>query len=156
MAKLKTPKLKIAIGSDHAGFQTKQMLAEFLEKSGFDVVDFGTHSEERADYPDYAKRVAKAVAAGKCDKGVLACGTGIGMSITANKVKGIRAAAPWSVATAKLASEHNWANVLCVPSRFVSGSGIKKIVMAWLKTPPETGGRHERRIKKIRDLELNR
>lgn len=146
-------KLKIALGADHAGFLVKEELFKYLSAKGYGVVDLGTHSEESTDYPDYALLVAKAVASGRCDRGILACGSGLGMCIAANKVKGIRAVTPWSVPVAKLAAEHNWANVVCVPSRFVSISSIKKIVGAWLATPFDKSGRHERRVKKIRKME---
>lgn len=145
--------MKIALGADHAGVDVKQALIEVLTKHGCDVVDFGTHSEESVDYPDFALLVAKAVSSGRCDRGILACGTGLGMAMAANKVKGIRAGSVWSVPVAKLAAEHNWCNVLCVPSRFVSLNEIKKIVAAWLNTPFNKGGRHERRVKKILKIE---
>ena len=146
-------KIKIALGSDHAGFLVKKELFNQLVLDGFKVIDLGTHSEDSSDYPDYAARVAKAVASGRCDRGILACGTGLGMCIAANKVKGIRAATPWSIKTAKLAAQHNWCNILCVPSRFLSVPSIKKIVHAWLSTPYDKGVRHERRIKKILKIE---
>ena len=146
-------KIKIALGSDHAGYSVKKELFNKLVEDGFKVIDLGNHSEESADYPDFAARVAKAVASGRCDRGILACGSGLGMAIAANKVKGIRAATPWSIKTAKLASQHNWVNVLCVPARFLSIQSINKIVHAWLATPYEKGGRHERRIEKISKIE---
>lgn len=146
-------KFRIALGGDHAGFKTKADLIAFLTKQGHDVIDVGTHSEESCDYPDFSFLVGKAVASGKADRGILACGTGIGVSIAANKVKGIRAALCWNTKTAKLASEHNWANVLCVPSRIISEKNIRKIVQAWLKTPNDKSERHARRIKKIARFE---
>lgn len=146
-------KMKIALGADHAGVKVKQALVEVLTKHGCDVVDFGTHTEESVDYPDYAVLVGKAVSSGRADRGVLACGTGLGMAMAANKVKGIRAGSVWSVPVAKLAAEHNWCNVLCVPARFLSLKVIKKIVEAWLKTPFNRDGRHERRVKKILKIE---
>jgi len=145
----KQKNFKIALGADHAGFRAKKELVEYLTNEVYKVIDFGTYSEDSTDYPDYALRVAKAVQTGRCDRGILACGTGIGMCMTANKVKGIRAAAVWSIKTAKLAAEHNWANVLCVPGRSSSVSTIKKMVHVWLTTPYDKGGRHERRVKKI-------
>jgi ribose 5-phosphate isomerase B len=145
--------LRIALGADHAGYAVKKELMEALTSSGFKVMDYGTHSEESTDYPDYAARVAKAVVSGRYDRGILACGTGIGMCIAANKVKGVRAALCWNSKVAKLASEHNWANVLCVPSRFVSLNDIKRLVLVWLRTPNEKSGRHERRIGKIAKIE---
>ncbi len=146
-------KMKIALGADHAGFKIKNELVHLLTKEGCEVIDFGCHTEDSVDYPDVANLVAKAVSSGRCERGILACGTGIGMAIAANKVKKIRAASVWSPAVAKLAAEHNWCNVLCVPSRFVSVNNIKKIVKSWLQTPFDKGGRHERRIKKILKIE---
>lgn len=146
-------KLKIAIGADHAGFSVKEKLRAQLTQAGHKVVDMGTFSEESTDYPDYASLVGRAVAKGKSDRGILACGTGLGMCIAANKVKGVRAVTPWSVEVAKLAAEHNWANVICVPSRFLSVSSIKKIVKTWLNTPNDLSERHNRRLKKIRKIE---
>ena len=144
--------MKIAIGSDHGGFERKRELVSLLTKMGLKVVDMGCHSEDSCDYPDFAKRVAQAVSAGQADKGVLVCGTGIGMSIAANKVPGIRAAVCWSPKTAALASEHNQANVLCLSGRFLSAPAARSIVRTWLKTP-FGGGRHLRRVKKIGKLE---
>lgn len=146
-------KLKIAIAADHAGFDVKNALVETLTKLGHEVVDFGTHSEDSVDYPDYAQRVALAVSKRRVDRGILACGTGLGMAMAANKIRGIRAGSVWSPAVAKLASEHNWMNVLCIPSRMVPLNQIKKIVQVWLRTPFDKGGRHERRVKKILKLE---
>ena len=146
-------KLRIALGADHAGYNTKKELLSFLASEGHKVVDFGTYSEESCDYPEFAARVGRAVASGRCDRGILACGTGLGMEIAANKIKGVRAAAPWSIATAKLTSQHNWCNVLCVPSRFLSVDNVKRIVRAWLATPYDKGSRHERRVQKILKIE---
>lgn len=144
--------MKIAIGSDHAGFKRKQLLRDALVQWGHKVVDLGCHSEERCDYPDYAKRVAESVAQGRCEKGVLVCGTGIGMSIAANKVPGVRAAVCWSPYTAEMAIEHNWSNVLCVPGRVLTAHQVNRILKVWLDSRPE-GGRHERRVRKITKLE---
>ena len=146
-------KLRVALGADHAGYAVKKELMNQLTTEGYKVIDMGTHTEEPSDYPKFAYRVAKAVVSGRCDRGVLACGSGLGMEIAANKVKGVRAAAPWSISAAKLASQHNWCNVLCVPSRFLSVNTIKKMVKTWLNTPFEKGGRHERRVKKILKIE---
>jgi ribose 5-phosphate isomerase B len=143
---------KIALGADHAGYAAKAQLMQDLTSEGHLVVDCGAHSEEPSDYPDYALRVAKAVASGRCERGVLVCGSGIGMAIAANKVKGIRAAAPWNIKTAKLSAEHNWANVLSLPARFVKEATLRKMINTWLETPFEKG-RHERRIKKILEIE---
>lgn len=145
--------MKIALGADHAGFEAKKMVVEVLTEDGHKVLDFGTHSDQSTDYPDFAARVSKAVSGARCDRGILVCGTGIGMAIAANKILGIRAAAPWSVKTAKLASQHNWANVLCLSARVTKSEISKKIIRAWLSTPWDKGGRHERRVKKIQKLE---
>ncbi len=145
--------IRIALGADHAGYPVKEMLDKMLSKEGYVVLDLGTHSEDRTDYPDYAFRVGKAVASGRCNWGILACGTGIGMCIAANKVKGVRAAVVWSVETARLAAEHNWANVLCVSGRVSTLSSIKKFVKKWLSTLPDRSSRHKRRIKKISKFE---
>jgi ribose 5-phosphate isomerase B len=144
---------KIALGADHAGFSVKSELMSFLAAEGFKVVDLGCHSDESADYPDFALRVAKAVASGRCDRGILLCGSGIGMAVAANKVAGVRAGVCWSVKVSKLASQHNWCNVACFPARFASLPHIKKMALMWLKTPFEKGGRHERRVKKIIKIE---
>lgn len=151
---MKTP-LRIAVGSDHAGFSRKQFLRDALLGLGFKVVDLGCHREERCDYPDFAKKVAESVAKGRCDKGLLICGTGIGMSIAANKVQGIRAAVAWNSFTAQVASEHNWSNVLCLPGRLLSHSQALRILKVWLRTAPAPG-RHERRVRKIEKLEQGR
>lgn len=146
-------KLKIALGADHAGYAVKTALISELTEQGYKVVDLGTFSEDSCDYPDIAEKVARTVASGRADRGLLACGTGIGMGMVANKIPGIRAATPWSVKTAKLASQHNWCNVLCVPSRVLSLSNVVRIVHAWLDTPYDKGGRHERRIEKVSKIE---
>ena len=147
--------MRIAIGSDHAGFRRKRVLRDTLVKMGHRVVDLGTHSETRSDYPDSARRVAESVSRGRCEKGVLLCGTGIGMAITANKVRGIRAAVCWSPYTARMASEHNWANVLCLPGRVLSDIQVLRILKTWLASKFQ-GGRHERPIKKIAALDNRR
>ena len=145
--------MKIAIAADHAGFTLKEALRERLSADGHQLTDVGTFSEESTDYPDFAFRVGKAVAKGRCDRGILVCGSGIGMSIAANKVPGVRAALVWSVKTAGLAAEHNRANVLCVPGRLATLSEIRKFVKAWLTTPADPSQRHERRVKKIGKFE---
>lgn len=144
--------MKIAVGSDHGGFQRKKEIVALLSKLGHRVLDLGCHSEESVDYPDYARKVGRSVASGRSERGILVCGTGIGMSIAANKISGVRAAVCWSVRTGCLASEHNKANVLCLSGRFLSSALCAKIVLAWLKT--EFGaGRHQRRIQKISKIE---
>lgn len=147
--------MKIAIGADHAGFQAKQRIAELLRRNNHQVWDAGTTDEASVDYPDYARMVAQRVAKGAARRGVLVCGTGIGMCISANKVKGVRAAAVWSTATAKLAAEHNDANVLCLSARLFKGPALAAMLNTWLTTP-FGGGRHARRIRKIKALEAGR
>ncbi len=144
--------MKIYIGSDHAGFAVKDFVKELFEKRGYEVEDLGTYSAERVDYPDYAAKVARAVAANPSSQGVLICGTGIGMSIAANKIKGIRAAEVHDYYTAQMARAHNDANVLCFGERVVGQGVIESIVEAWCTTKFE-GGRHENRVKKIMALE---
>ncbi len=144
--------MRIAIGADHGGFWLKERVRGFLEAEGHEVHDFGTHSEDSVDYPDIAGPVARAVAAGACDRGILICGTGIGMSIAANKVQGVRAAVCHEAYTARMARAHNDANILCMGGR-VLGEGVAlDVVRTFLATAFE-GGRHARRIGKIAALE---
>lgn len=143
---------RIAIGSDHAGFRAKEALKGVLESIGVRIVDVGTLKEEPVDYPDYARKVGTLVAGGEVERGILICGTGIGMSIAANKVRGIRAAAVDDLETARLSRAHNDANVLCLGSRVTNLEQMKRILSVWLETPFE-GGRHKRRIDKIHRLE---
>jgi ribose 5-phosphate isomerase B len=140
--------LRIAIGSDHAGFQFKAILTELMQGMGHDVKDFGTHSEESVDYPDYIRPVALAVARGEYDRGVVLGGSGNGEAIVANKVKGIRCALCWDVSTARLARQHNDANIVSLGQRVVSLEAAKDLVAVFLTTEFE-GGRHVRRIEKI-------
>ena len=144
--------MKIALASDHAGFAEKERLKPLLRDLGVDYDDFGTGSEESVDYPDYAERVANAVAAGRVEQGVLLCGSGTGMAITANKVPGVRAAVAWSEETARLAREHNNANVLAIGARTTPPNDIPGIVRAWFETS-FAGGRHADRVEKIRKIE---
>ncbi|MFH1421097.1 MAG: ribose 5-phosphate isomerase B [Planctomycetota bacterium] len=144
--------MKIAIGSDHAGFEYKKKLKESLTSQQHLVEDFGTYLEESCDYPDYAVKVAHAVADGNCSRGILICGTGIGMSIAANKVHGIRAALCCDTEAAKMSREHNNANVLCLGARRDDFSLIEEIVKVWLSTE-FAGGRHERRVNKFTEIE---
>jgi len=144
--------MKIAIGSDHAGFKLKETVKEFLKTSGIEVIDFGTHSEESTDYPDFAFPVAEAVAKKEFDFGILICSTGIGMSITANKVAGIRAALCNDLFTANYSKEHNDANILCMGGRIIGEGLAKAIVQTWLERKFQ-GGRHEKRVKKIEEYE---
>ena len=126
---------KIIIGSDHAGFILKNKLAAYLQQSGFDVDDAGTYTTESCDYPVIAKEVAQNIKEGKYEKGILVCGTGIGMSIAANKVKGIRAAVVSDTCSAKMSRLHNDANILCLGERIVGEELAKDIAEIWLKTP---------------------
>lgn len=142
----------IALGSDHAGFEQKEQLKEYLSGEGYDVVDKGCHSSDRCDYPDFAAAVAHDVSAGKADRGILVCGTGIGMAMAADKVPGIRAANVTLPDLAPLCREHNDANVVTLSGHFVSLDDNKRIVDAFLTTD-FAGGRHERRVKKITDLD---
>ncbi len=144
--------MKIAIGSDHGGYFLKEVIKEYLAEKGYEVEDFGCFSQESVDYPDYAKKVAEAVSKGECDAGVLMCGTGIGISIAANKVKGIRAALCHDGLTARLAKQHNNANIICMGGRTTGIETAKDIVDNWLNSEFE-GGRHLRRINKIKDME---
>jgi ribose 5-phosphate isomerase B len=139
---------KIAIGSDHAGFCTKEKIKEFLTPKGYEVEDFGTHSEQSVDYPDYAHPVAYAVEKDINLKGILVCGSGIGVCITANKHKDIRAALCWNTEIAELSRKHNDANIVCIPARFITVEMAENIVDVFLNTSFE-GGRHENRVKKI-------
>lgn len=139
----------IAIGCDHGGFELKKEIMAHLEKRGAEYKDFGTYSDASCDYPDYARPVAEAVASGECEKGILICGTGIGVSITANKVHGIRAALCGDCFSAHATREHNDANVLCLGAR-VTGPGLAlMIVDEFLDTPFSNDARHVRRISKI-------
>lgn len=143
---------KIAIASDHAGFQGKEAIKQTLDELGIAYQDFGTQSQESVDYPDYAVQVAKAVAKGDYDQGILVCGSGIGMEIAANKVPGIRAALAWNEETARVSRSHNDANVLAVGERTTPLETIDRIVRMFLTTEFE-GGRHARRLEKIANLE---
>jgi ribose 5-phosphate isomerase B len=143
-----TDKPKIAIGADHAGFHAKEAVKKFLAAQGYEVEDVGTASEESVDYPDFAKQVAERVAGGRAQLGILACGTGIGMAITANKVPGVRAAVAHDIMTAHLAREHNDANVLTFGGRLLPDDQIIAIVREFLNTS-FGGGRHQRRVDKI-------
>lgn len=144
--------LRIALASDHGGFEQKEALKPWLEDLGFTVDDFGCDSEESVDYPDYAKRAARAVAQGDDDYGVLVCGTGIGMMIAANKVHGIRAANLTSTEFAKLSREHNNANIATLSGRFTSLEDNKAILEAFLGAV-FSGDRHARRVEKIMTIE---
>jgi ribose 5-phosphate isomerase B len=144
--------MKVALASDHAGFAEKEKLKPLLTELGLEVDDLGPASEQSVDYPDYAKKVADQVARGSVDQGVLVCGSGTGMAITANKIQGVRAAVAWSEQTARLARQHNDANVLAIGARTTPSEEIPKIVRAWFSTEFE-GGRHAARVTKITKIE---
>ena len=139
---------KIAIASDHAGFEYKSAITDHLKKRGYEVIDFGTDSDKSVDYPVYAKKLCSAILSGQCEKGVLLCGTGIGMSMAANRFNGIRAALCPIPEYAKLAREHNNANVLCLGSRFIDINTTLKILDVFLDSEFQ-GGRHENRVNQI-------
>ncbi|MFO7819556.1 MAG: ribose 5-phosphate isomerase B [Halanaerobacter sp.] len=142
--------MKVAIGCDHGGYDLKEEIIALLEELEVAYKDFGTDSTESVDYPDYALPLAKAVADGECERGILICGTGIGMSIAANKVTGIRAALCHDVFSARATRKHNDSNVLTMGGRIVGAELAKAIVKAWLDAEFD-GGRHERRINKIKE-----
>jgi ribose 5-phosphate isomerase B len=140
--------MKIALASDHAGYAEKERLKPLLTDLGVEFEDLGTRSEASVDYPDYARKVAEQVAQGRVDQGLLVCGSGTGMAITANKVAGVRAAVAWSEETARLAREHNDANVLAIGARTTPAEKIPSIVRAWFGAEFQVG-RHADRVKKI-------
>jgi ribose 5-phosphate isomerase B len=148
----KPAKPRIVIGSDHAGFLVKETIRKYLEAAGYSVDDQGTSSEESVDYPDYGKAVGERVASKQADLGIAVCGSGIGISIAANKVPGIRAALAHDVMTARLAREHNDANVLALGGRVVTGDTAIEMVQTFLTTA-YLGGRHQRRLDKITQME---
>jgi len=147
--------MRIALASDHAGYAEKERLKPLLADLGVEFHDLGTASEESVDYPDYARKVAEQVAQGSVEQGLLVCGSGTGMAITANKVPGVRAAVAWSEETARLARQHNDANVLAIGARTTPEGDIPKIVRAWFSSAFE-GGRHAARVDKISEVERNR
>lgn len=144
--------MKIAIGADHAGFEGKELIKTVLDEIGVEYTDMGTNSPDSVDYPDYARKVAESVARGEFDQGILVCGSGTGMAISANKVKGIRAALAWNAETASLARQHNNANVLAIGWRTSPEGTIPEIVKAWFAADFE-GGRHAGRVDKITGIE---
>lgn len=144
--------MKLAIGSDHGGFRLKEEIKEFLSEEGVVFEDFGTDSPDSVDYPDIAEKVAEAVLAGRCNKGILICGTGIGISIAANKLPGIRAALCHDTFSAKATREHNDSNILAMGERVIGFGLAREIVRTWLGTD-FAGGRHATRVGKIGDLE---
>ncbi|MTI66369.1 MAG: ribose 5-phosphate isomerase B [Firmicutes bacterium] len=144
--------MKIAIGSDHGGLELKENIRKYLKEEGIDFLDLGTDSDESVDYPEFGYKVSKAVKDGECDLGIVCCGTGIGISISANKVKGVRCALCSDCYSARMAREHNNANVLALGGRVVGKDLAIEIVDTFLKGKFQ-GGRHERRVNKITDIE---
>jgi ribose 5-phosphate isomerase B len=144
--------MKISVGTDHRGLEQKKMVAQIAEELGHEVIDLGTNSTESCDYPDIAKLLGKSVASGATDRGILICGTGIGMSIAANKVKGVRAAVCNNTDQARLSRQHNDANVLSIPGDSFEEPSVRELVSTWLVTEFE-GGRHERRVNKVKQME---
>ena len=142
----------ILIASDHAGFNLKEKLKKFLEKKSFDVGDIGTYSKQRCDYPEFAYALAKEISVGKHERGILICKSGIGNSIVANRLAGVRAALCYSVKAARLSRRHNDSNILVLGSGFTPYKDAAKIVSAWLKAGFE-GGRHQRRLDQIKKIE---
>ena len=144
--------MKIAVGSDHRGFEVKRRIITVLQQMGHEVIDVGPHARENVDYPDYAFQVALAVSEGRAERGVLVCGTGIGMCIAANKVKGVRAAPCHDSITAEMSRRHNDANVLCLSADLLGEELIERMLRIWLETEFESG-RHARRVEKITRFE---
>jgi ribose 5-phosphate isomerase B len=144
--------MKVAVASDHRGYHLKEKVISLLKAKGHTVVDDGPASEASVDYPDFAALVARKVCRGEVDRGILICGTGIGMAISANKFPGVRAAACVDEVTAELSRRHNDLNVLCLSGDLLSSRSTERLVEIWMEAQFE-GGRHERRVEKIRDLE---
>lgn len=142
--------ITVAVASDHAGYELKSAVVKELEKNGFAVRDFGTDSKESCDYPDYARKAAKAVSKGECERGVICCGSGIGVSIVANKVRKIRAALVHDSEQAALSRQHNNANILCLAGRSLALADLPLIIKTFMQTEFE-GGRHEKRVAKIEE-----
>ncbi len=146
--------MKVAVASDHRGFRAKSQVKSHLESAGHTVVDFGCDGPTSCDYPDTGLPGAMAVAKGQCERGILICGTGIGMAMAANKVRGVRAALCHDELTAELSRRHNNSNVLCMPADLLGDELMRRVVDVWLRTDYE-GGRHDRRLQKIADYERN-
>ena len=144
--------LKIAIASDHRGVKIKNRLIQSLTTAGYDAINLGTYSDQPVDYPDFARVVAEQVSRGEAERGILICGTGIGMSITANKYEGVRAASCYDEVMVEMSRRHNDVNVLCLPGDLIGERPIDDMVIMWLKTEFD-GGRHLQRVKKIAELE---
>lgn len=147
--------MKIAVGSDHRGVDVKSHISEAVRSLGHEAQDCGANTEESVDYPDYASRVAEAVSTGEADRGILVCGTGIGMCIVANKFDGVRAAPVHDDLTAQMSRQHNDANILCLSADLIGEQVLDRLIEIWLKTEFE-GGRHQRRLDKISDIESSR
>lgn len=147
--------MKIAVGSDHRGYALKEQVRAVLQGMGHEPCDHGTHSQESCDYPDIAIIVAEAIVSGQCDRGILVCGSGIGMSMTANKFPGIRAALCFDAFSAAMSRRHNDANILCIGADRVSEAAVAEMVRTWVDTAFE-GGRHARRLEKISEFERTR
>jgi len=145
--------MKVALGADHGGYALKQTLADHLRRRGHEVLDCGTSSPESVDYPDYGAAVGRAVADGRAQAGVAACGSGIGIAMAANKIRGVRAATVHDVTSARLARAHNDANVVCFGERLIGTATAIEALDAWLATPFESGGRHQRRVAKLDALQ---
>lgn len=139
---------RVGIGSDHAGFEAKEAIKKYLTSEGIEFEDYGTFSTDSCDYPDYARKVAEAVSKGQCARGILCCGSGIGVSIVANKVRGVRAALCHDAETAKLSRQHNDSNVICFAARTTAVATIEDTLKQWFETEFE-GGRHKTRVDKI-------
>lgn len=146
--------MKIAIAADHAGFEEKENIKKTLDEIGVEYTDLGTNSLDSVDYPDYARKVAEAVSVGDFEQGLLVCGSGTGMAISANKVRGVRAAVAWNAETASLARRHNNANVLAIGARTTPAGSIPDVVKAWFAADFE-GGRHANRVSKITEIETD-
>lgn len=144
----------IAIGSDHGGFNLKEEIKKYFDENNIKYIDYGTYSEERTDYPIYAEKVVKSIQNNECDKGILVCGTGFGMTIIANKFKGIRCASCWNEDVAKLFKEHNNGNVIALPGRFIDISQAVNILNAWLNAE-FMEERHTQRLQMIENIENN-
>ncbi len=144
--------MKIGLGCDHAGYELKGYIRKYLDEKGIEYIDFGTNSIESVDYPDFGEKVAESVKNGECDRGIICCGTGIGISISANKVPGIRCALCGDCYSARMSIEHNNANVLAIGARVTGKDLALEIIDTWLKAEFQ-GGKHERRVNKIKDIE---
>lgn len=145
--------MNIAFGYDHAGIDIKEKIIKHLEKQGNKIIDLGCDNKKGCDYPDIAINVSRLVSGGKCERGILICGTGVGMSMVANKFPGVRAGVCWNADVAKLISEHNNANIICLPARFSQVEGMLECIDAWLSTEFSKEERHVRRVGKIKDLD---